>query len=108
MGFFTKLAEELSTGSNAMLSMQGVLTSYDENTGCGTIEWARKVYTVKANPKGKYGIYEVFPYGVPRVGVSVLFNLDSTKTHVTQVVAAYKRDRGFMNVLEMMKEVKGE
>lgn len=105
MGFFTKLAENMSTGSDAILSMRGVLSSFDRNTGCGTIEWAGKVYHVKANPEGKYGIYEVFPYGVPSIGAGVLFNLDSTKTHVTQVIASNKNRRG-VNYLEIMKEAK--
>lgn len=107
MGFFTKLAENMSTGSDATLSMRGILTSFDENTGKGTIRWAGKTYQINANPNGKYGIYEVFPYAVPPIGASVLFNVDSTQRYAIQVMAANKNQRGMMNYLEELKRMKG-
>lgn len=107
MGFFTKLAESMSTGTDASMSMRGVLTAFDEKTGRGSISWAGKTIQINANPKGKYGIYEIFPYAVPRIGTAVLFNLDSTKTKAIQVVAANKSERGLMNYLEELKKMKG-
>ena len=103
MGFFAKLAEDMSTGSNAMLSMRGRLESFDEETGKGYISWAGKKYLINANPNGKYGVFEVFPYGVPLIGSSVLFNTDASKTFAIQVAPANKDSR-HMNYLQMLKK----
>ena len=106
MGLFKKIAENICVGSNATFSMLGDLESFDEKTGKGYILWARKKFLINANPNGKYGIFEAFPYGIPMIGSSVLFNTDATKTYAIQVVSADKNLR-HTNILQILKEELG-
>ena len=106
MGLFSKITEateNMGVGSNSTFSLMGELTSFDENTGQGIVSWAGNTYQINANPHGKYGLYEMFPFGVPSVGDSVLFNIDSTKKNAIQVAPADKRRR-WLNHLEILKE----
>ena len=94
MGFFTKLAESMSTGANATLSLQGVMGAFNQDTGIGTIQYAGKTYKIKIKPKDIHALYDVFPYGVPEKDMLVLFNVDASKTYAIQVMPADSRRRG--------------
>lgn len=94
MGFFTKLAESMSTGANATMSMRGIMGSFNHDTGLGTVKYAGKTYKIKIKSKDLKDLFEVFPYNVPEEGMDVLFNVDSSKTYAIQVMPADPRRRG--------------
>lgn len=107
MGLFSKLAESISTGSSSLLSITGVLKSFNEENGNGIILAGGKQYEIKANKTAKYGIFETFPYGVPEIGSLVLFNVETMngKAHAISVVQESPRRR-IINYLEELKKLK--
>lgn len=94
MGFFSKLAESMSTGANATLSMRGVFNGFSNKTLSGTVSYAGKSYKIKVKSKDLKELFDVFPYNIPEVGSDVLFNVDSTKTYAIQIMPADPRLRG--------------
>lgn len=108
MGILDKIVkqnEHLATGRNSLLSLRGVMKSYNENTNSGTVEYVGRTYPIKIDKNSKYGIYETFPFGVPENGEVVLINLDESQKNAIMVIPSdYKRR---MNFLEIMKKTIG-